>query len=251
MDGTGKLLHVQLAGLERWFDIRCLVIPPNNRSTWEGLVQSVMELLQAELAQHQRPVYLCGESFGGCLALKLAERLRQPSVPVSWADVRLVLVNPASSFVRRPWLQWASQLTKLLSDLVYPLVCMTFLPFLANLERLTERDRHSLLQAMQSVTLEGSLWRLKLLQQFDISDRDLRQIPFPTLLIAGESDRVLPSVAEVEYLGDRLPHAIKHILPQSGHACLLEQDVYLDDILKINNFLPVPVAKPQIPSQQF
>jgi pimeloyl-ACP methyl ester carboxylesterase len=245
MDGTGRLLHVQLAGLERWFDIRCLVVPPGNRSTWDGLVQAVVELIRVEMEQSERPsIYLCGESFGGCLALKVAAWLSH-SDRARWASsLRLVLVNPASSFAKRPWLQWASQFTRFLSDLLYPVACMTFLPFLANLNRLTERDRQSLLQAMQSVTLEGSLWRLNLLQEFNISDRNLRQIQFPTLIVAGQGDRVLPSVAEADYLSQHLPDAKKHILPQSGHACLLEQDVYLDEILKAKQFLPpVPIPK--------
>ncbi|MFM6138758.1 MAG: alpha/beta hydrolase, partial [Sphaerospermopsis kisseleviana] len=47
----------------------------------------------------------------------------------------------------------------------------------------------------------------------------------------------LPSVSEVERLDQILPNPKKLILPDSGHACLLEEDVNLYEILKNNEFL--------------
>jgi hypothetical protein len=37
-----------------------------------------------------------------------------------------------------------------------------------------------------------------------------------------------------------MPQAQKYVLPDSGHACLLEADVNLHDILQSVGFLPTP-----------
>ncbi|MHC5829615.1 MAG: alpha/beta fold hydrolase, partial [Nostoc sp.] len=65
MDGTGQLLRSQTAGLEAGFDVRSLAIPRKDLNTWDVLTKSVLDLIHAELEKSsQRPVYLCGESFG-------------------------------------------------------------------------------------------------------------------------------------------------------------------------------------------
>ena len=107
MDGTGELLRSQTTGLEAAFDVRCLAIPRDDATSWDVLTEKVLELTQAELKNNpQRPVYLCGESFGGCLALKVA--IARPQL-----FNRLILINSASAFHRRSWYSWASQLTQL------------------------------------------------------------------------------------------------------------------------------------------
>ena len=105
MDETGKeLLHLETKSLEASFDVRCLVIPPNNFMTWEQLTESTIALIRAELERvPQEAVYLCGESLGSCLALKLVE-----CAPHLFK--RLILVNSASSFHRVFWLSQSSRL---------------------------------------------------------------------------------------------------------------------------------------------
>ena len=49
MDGTGQLLRTQTAGLEVAFDVRCLMIPPNDLSSWDVLSDQVIDLIQGEL----------------------------------------------------------------------------------------------------------------------------------------------------------------------------------------------------------
>lgn len=96
MDGTGELLRPQLAGLRTAFDIRCLSIPSDDLMGWEGLVEQAANLIEREQKRvSPRLTYLCGESFGGCLALKLAAHFPQ------LCD-RLILVNSASSVSRQP-----------------------------------------------------------------------------------------------------------------------------------------------------
>ena len=230
MDGTGKLLRPQLAGLMTAFDIRCLSIPSDDLTNWEGLVERVVNLIDSE---HKllppRPIYLCGESFGGCLALKLAAHFPQ------LCD-RLILVNPASSFNRQPWMGWGASVTQWLPNSLYRLSTLGLLPFLIAPHRVSLPSRRALLTAMQSVTPESAAWRLSLLNQFVLEELPLERIEQPVLILAAGADRLLPSVAEAERLVSYLPNAQKKLLPESGHACLLETEVKLGDILRSRRF---------------
>ncbi|MGV0105732.1 Alpha/beta hydrolase fold protein [Nostoc sp. DSM 114160] len=231
MDGTGQLLRSQTAGLEAGFDVRCLALPRKDLNTWNVLTKSVLDLIDAELEKSsQRPVYLCGESFGGCLAMKVA--IQAPDL-----FKRIILINPASSFRLRPWLSWASQLTYLVPSELYDIGALGLLPFLASLSRISRSDRHDLLKTMRSVPAETVLWRLSLLREFDVDEEKLKRLTQPVLLIAGASDRLLPSVSEVNRIGKILPNNKIVVLPHCGHACLLEQDTNLYEILKDNDFL--------------
>ncbi|NJO42851.1 MAG: alpha/beta hydrolase [Cyanobacteria bacterium CRU_2_1] len=242
MDGTGELLHVQLAGLEQGFDIRCLSIALDDLSSWEQLTEQLVSLIEVELKRQPRDVvYLCGESFGGCLALKTI--LRSPHL-----FDRLVLINPASSFKRYPWIYWGSHLVCPLPDVLYRMSCVSFLPVLAALGRIGEHDRFALLRATQSVAQNTSIWRLSLLREFTISESELHYITQPTLVVASARDSLLPSVSEAHWLTDHIPNAQMHILPNSGHACLLESDVNLYQIMQTSNFLYQP--KPGIRTVQ-
>ncbi|OUL20317.1 alpha/beta hydrolase [Nostoc sp. T09] len=231
MDGTGQLLRSQTAGLELGFDVRCLAIPRQDLTTWDVLTNNVLDLIHAELEKSsQRPVYLCGESFGGCLAMKVA--IQAPQL-----FKRIILINPASSFKLRPWLNWASQLTYLVHPCLYEVGALGLLPFLASLQRMTRSDRQELLKSMRSVPPETVLWRLSLLREFHVEDEQLRRLSQPILLLAGVQDRLLPSVDEVRRLANILPNSKMLLLPHSGHACLLESDTNLYKIMQNYNFL--------------
>lgn len=231
MDGTGQLLRSQTAGLEAGFDVRCFAIPRKDLTSWEILVESVLDLIHAELEKSStRPVYLCGESFGGCLAMKVA-------VKAAHLFERIILINPASAFHLRPALNWASQLTYFVPECFYDFGALGLLPFLASLERITRSDRHELLKTMRSVPSETVNWRLSLLREFEVDENKLRNLKQPALLIAGAGDRLLPSVTEVRRLANILANAKTLILPNSGHACLLEKDINLYEIIKSQNFL--------------
>lgn len=231
MDGTGRLLRTQTVGLESAFDVRCLAIPPDDLTNWQVLTETVVALIEAELAQSpDRPVYLCGESFGGCLAMKVA--LFAPHL-----FDRLILVNPASSFRRKQLVAWGSQVTRWLPEFAYRLSSIALMPFLAHLGRVTEGDRQTFYEAVLSVPQKTSIWRLSLLGEFDITDEQLSQLQQPVLLLASAADRLLPSLTEIEHLEQWFPHAQAVVLPHSGHACLLEAGVNLYEIMKTQNFL--------------
>jgi pimeloyl-ACP methyl ester carboxylesterase len=240
MDGTGQLLRSQTTGLEAGFDVRCLAIPPTDLTSWDELTAQVVELIHQELQDLPgRAVYLCGESFGGCLAMKVA--LHSPHL-----FSRIILVNPASSFRRRPLMSWGGAITSRLPEPLYRLASMGLLLWLANLDRVAPGDRQALWQAIQSVPQETSAWRLSLLNEFTISAAQLRQITQPVLLLASAADRLLPSVSEAQDLAEHLPDVQLVVLPDSGHACLLEAEINLYEIMQKWNFLqPALVATSQ------
>lgn len=232
MDGTGQLLRTQTGALQVGFDVRCLAIPPDDQTGWDELVDQVLELIQSEIAKHpsRQPVYLCGESFGGCLALKVATQAPH-------LFDRIVLVNPASSFDRRPWMLWGGQIIQWFPNFLYEWSSMGLLPFLGDLSRISPSDHQAFFTAVRTVPKETSLWRISLLQSFKLNSLPLERLKQPVLLIASGSDRLLPSIPDAKALVAQLPNAKLTTLPHSGHACLLEKDVNLYEIMKAQQFL--------------
>ncbi|ACK66112.1 alpha/beta hydrolase fold protein [Rippkaea orientalis PCC 8801] len=233
MDGTGELFHRQAKELEQFFQIYCLSIPQNDCSDWNTLAKKTITLIEKERQNHllSSPVYLCGESFGGCLALKVA--LMFPSL----ID-RMILINPASSFCQYPWLSWGVQLTQWIPEFLHRTSTVGFLPFLGSLNRMERKDYQALLKAMQSVPQSVVSWRLSLLRDFDVTETELSQLYQPILTLVSDSDRLLPSVAEGKRLVRYFPNSNLAILPDSGHACLLEKQVNLAEIFQKYQFLP-------------
>lgn len=237
MDGTGQLLRSQTEGLENTFDIRSLAIPADDLTSWEDLAGIVMNLIEEELKkQPSRSVYLCGESFGGCLAVKVA--LKSPH----FFD-RIILVNPATSFNQRPLLRLGAQLGHWLPEYFYEVSALGLLPFLSALGRISPSDRRALLNAMKSVPPKTFNWRISMVTEFEVDETQLRQLTQPVLVIAGGADRLLPSVNEAERLLNYLPNSKMVVLPHSGHTCLLETDVNLLNIMKDQNFLEADVRE--------
>ena len=226
MDGSGASFQPQVAGLSTGFDIRCLSIPPDDLRGWEELTEHVAALIQMEQQRHPgRKTTVCGESFGGCLALRLITRF--PKL----CD-QLILVNPASSAQRQPWIGACSSLTQLLPTPIYQLSTFSLCNLLIASHRVSRPRRHQLLAAMQAVSPQSAAWRLALLRQFRLEDLPLDRVRQPVLILASEADRLLPSQREAKRLARFLPDTTIVQLPDSGHACLLENQLNLSAILK-------------------
>jgi len=232
MDESEKLALLQIASVEAAFNIRCLVIQPDFMESWDILSERVINLTQAELEAipQQQSTYLCGESFGGCLALKVLVKAPQ-------LFQRVILVNPASSFNRRPWIHWGSLLTRLLPEWLYQMFSTLVLPFLAAGNRMTPEARQALLESVRSVPIKTSVQRLSLMRDFDLDEGRLQQFTQSVLLIASKGDTLLPSVPEAKRLAGIFPDSHVVTLPHSGHACLLEADVNLYKIMQSVNFI--------------
>ncbi|KAJ6762870.1 TRANSMEMBRANE PROTEIN 68 [Salix purpurea] len=92
--GVGLALTLHHKALGKVFEVRCLHIPVNDRTPFEGLVKFVEETVRLEHASSpNKPIYLVGDSFGGCLVLAVAAR--NPEI-----DLVVILANPATSFDR-------------------------------------------------------------------------------------------------------------------------------------------------------
>lgn len=228
MDGSGRLFYRQAPTLAPFFNLHCLALAPQERGDWPELVAGLLTLTDKTFGAE--PFTLCGESFGGCWALKVAERLPRNLE-------RLILINPASAFAQNPLLTFGSALTPGLPDFAQGFSTLLALAFLANLSRIDPSDQRRLLFAMRSLPPSAVSRRLELLRNFRL-DRPLTQIPQPSLIIASRGDLLLPSVQEAYGLQARLPQARLEILPHSGHACLLERDLNLGAILQTHHFLP-------------
>ena len=232
MDGSALSLQQQSDELEGKFDARCFCIPGDDLTDWPGLVTRLVELVVAAKAeQPDRVIFLCGESFGACLALKTicnAPRLFD----------RLILINPASSFNRQIWSPLGAAIVKWMPGNIYRLGALGLLPFLISLERVSSDNRQALLHAMQQVTSETTAWRLSLLNDFQLNKVALAQFRAPTLLIASAADRLLPSVSEVGRLKSVLNNVQTIItLENSSHACLLETEISFYQLLYQAQFI--------------
>lgn len=231
MDGSGQLFHRQGEKLKDFFSIRCLSIPSNDQSDWSTLVKKTITLIKKELEDHPHSsAYLCGESFGGCLAIQVA--LAAPELVE-----KIILVNPASSFNKRSFFKWGIELNRWIPNLVYKVSALVLLSFLGALNRITDKDSQALYNAMQTLPQEVVSWRLSLLRDFQINKKQLELFEKPTLLLVSKNDKLLPSVDEGKELVDSFPNSYLTILPDSGHACLLEIDIDLLEILQKHNFI--------------
>lgn len=222
MDGTGVLFSRQQQQLANRFDICCLAIANDSLLGWYELVDLVLQLIETELAGSDRELHLWGESFGACLAMLVAAKM-----PVNG----LILVNPASSFARLPLLSMGSFGAEFLPAPFYQLSARVLAMLLIEVDRVSPIDRQHLITAMLSVDARTAAWRLRLLREFQV-DRVIPQlVDIPTLLLAGERDRLLPSKLETQILHQQLPKSQRILLPYSGHACLLEKDLDLAKLI--------------------
>ena len=235
MDGSGALLQPQVAGLSSGFDIRSLSIPPDDLSGWDELTEQVAALIRMEQRRNPgRTTTICGESFGGCLALRLITRF--PKL----CD-QLILVNPASSVRSQPWIGPCSSIAHLLPATLYRLSTFSVSYLLMAFHRVSRPTRNQLMAAIQAVEPQSAAWRLAMLNQFRLDDLPLRRVQQPVLIVASGADRLLPSQREAERLARHLPAATTVLLPDSGHACLLENQTNLAAILKSQALWPEPL----------
>ncbi|KAK1620636.1 hypothetical protein QYE76_026153 [Lolium multiflorum] len=94
--GVGMELILHHKSLGMVFQVRCLHIPVNDRTSFGGLLQIVDECIKYEHAlSPNRPIFVVGDSLGGCLAISVAAH--NPEI-----DLVLIVVNPGTSFAQNP-----------------------------------------------------------------------------------------------------------------------------------------------------
>eukprot|EP00578_Thalassiosira_sp_NH16_P004642 CAMPEP_0181130228 /NCGR_PEP_ID=MMETSP1071-20121207/29749_1 /TAXON_ID=35127 /ORGANISM="Thalassiosira sp., Strain NH16" /LENGTH=499 /DNA_ID=CAMNT_0023216279 /DNA_START=190 /DNA_END=1689 /DNA_ORIENTATION=+ len=106
-DGTILAPFLQFPSLGEEFDVRAMKVSMDDRSSFEELKDAVVDYLLRECRGDDNQanggrgaVYLMGESFGGILATEVALELNRPTYE-DYVELRgLVLVNPATSYLR-------------------------------------------------------------------------------------------------------------------------------------------------------
>ena len=229
LDGTGKLFVSQMKSLSCYFDVHCLRVPEGNRQDWQNLSQSVVELIRQ--IQDNRPLYLCGESFGGCLALQIA--MDAPEILS-----HLIVINPASALRRQAWLRWTTQYVDYVPEWLFKASGAIALPLLANFDRMGPGERALFVKTVQPISQACVTWRIGMLNTFEVQPERLRRVAAPAAILASGCDRLFPSDREADLLKQYLPNAKTFALPYSGHVCLLENEVNLAKCLQALNFLP-------------
>ncbi|KAL5701396.1 hypothetical protein ACHQM5_026739 [Ranunculus cassubicifolius] len=279
IDGLGMGLCLHHKTLGRVFEVRCLHIPVHDRTPFGDLVVFVENTVRLEhVVYPDKPIYLVGDSFGGCLALAVAAR--NPSI-----DLVLILINPATSIGK-------SQLQPLLPILeVLPDELNVAVPYLLSflsgdpirmamvaidkglslverLEQLSDRIR-ALLPCL-SILLdilpkETLLWKLKLLKSgAAYANSRLHAVKAEVLVLSSGKDNILPSNDEAQRLSNLIPNCVVRYFDDSGHTLLLEEGMHLLGVIKstlkyrhskrhdyISDYIPPSVAEHKLFDQKF
>jgi len=215
LDGTALLFYRQLPLLARRFDVVSFPLPDDAERTMAGLVA---DLRRRVLEVSDEGAILCGESFGGALSLCFA--LAHPEL------VRGLVVVNSFPFVRERWkLALAPPALRLLPWGAMPLV-----------RRFTESRLHSphalpedlaeFHERSRQIGRRGYVRRLEILRGYDVRER-LHEIGAPALFLAGDVDRLVPSVEWGRFMAARVPNARLRILEGYGHVCLINHDLDL------------------------
>ncbi|KAF9605406.1 hypothetical protein IFM89_016983 [Coptis chinensis] len=247
IDGLGLGLCLHHKALGRVFEVRCLHTPVYDRTPFEELVNIVEKSVRLEHSlDPDKPIYLLGDSFGGCLALAVAARI--PSI-----DLVLILVNPATSVGK-------SQLQPLFPILeIFPDELHATLPYLLNfimgdpirmamvnidkglppastLEQLSG-NLAALLPVLSGLSdiipKETLLWKLKMLKSgASYANSRLHAVKAEVLVLASGKDNMLPSGAEAQRLFKSLHDCKVRYFKDNGHTLLLEDGMHLLSVLK-------------------
>lgn len=213
IDGTALLFYRQLPLLAQHFNVLSFPLPDDPDASMDDLVADLARLI-TEVSDHG--AILLGESFGGALSMSTA--LAHPDL------VRgLVIIN---SF---PWLDQRFQLR--LAPLALKMIPWGLMPMV---RRLTEAKLHSphcldedlaeFHERSRTIGQHGYRRRLEILRDYDICDR-LEAIAAPALFLAGDHDKLVPSVDWGRFMTERVPDADLQILEGYGHVCLINHDL--------------------------
>ena len=248
IDGTGYTAAAQFPVLCERFDLKTFLIPVGDRTPLDGLVSILREYIENEVANSpsDRPIYVMGESFGGILALLLADACGHLCLN------RVVLVNPATSFGKSIWASMGDVLPQLPAP-AYDVLPFAISPFLGNPINLARRrvdgEQPIPSQAVQTVMSLFALmpvlenlkdvlppetlkWKLQLLEEGAkrVDAALLSGLQQRVLVIAGDADLLIPSKEEADRLKKHLRTCSVKVIDGAGHALLQEADINVSNI---------------------
>jgi poly(3-hydroxyalkanoate) depolymerase len=180
----------------------------------DGLAKIVRDLVDA--LGHER-VDVLGVSFGGALAQEFARRYPD-------RVRRLVLCSTSAGLVCVPPKPLPLLLVMTPARYYHPALFRFMMPRLAGGR--TARDPVRLAQQAEArlsrpPDVLGYAFQLYAACGWT-SAHYLHRLRQPTLVIAGDDDRVVP-VANARFLAHRIPDARLHVVPGGGHAFLLDE----------------------------
>lgn len=247
LDGVGLGLMLHHKALGKVFEVRCLHIPVLDRTPFEELVKLVEKTVRAENSlSPNKPIYLVGDSFGGCLALAVAAR--NPKI-----DLVVVLANPATSFDRSP-LQPVFPILEALPEGLHvtipyllslvmgdPVKMATVgidnrIPPSRRIEQLSN-NLTALLPPLSGlaniIPRETLVWKLKLIKAAAAyTNSRLHAVEAEVLLLISDKDNMLPSRDEAPRLKRLLKNCTVRCFKDNGHTLLLEDSLNLLTLIK-------------------
>ncbi|KAF6161580.1 hypothetical protein GIB67_009459, partial [Kingdonia uniflora] len=247
IDGVGLGLTMHHQRLGKIFDMWCLHIPVMDRTPFAGLMLFVETTLRSEHSQSpNRPIYLVGECFGGCLALAVAARN-------SDIDLMLILANPSTSFSKSQ-LQPLLPLIKAMPEQLnvgLPCILNYILGDPLRMAMVGVKKGLSFQQALRELSQgftallptlsilgnilsrESILWKLRMLQSASsFTNSRLHAVKSEVLLLASGRDQLLPSKDEAEMLSRVLPSCQIRNFEDNGHTLFLEHGIDLVTTIK-------------------
>ena len=233
-DGSFLSAFLQFPELHTVFDVRTLTIAADDRSSFDDLRREVLEYLASQ--RQRQEIYLAGESFGGILAASVAasspriDGLTLINAATCYDRSALAAKGPSVAAAAAWWypLALATSLGPLFADeysiqqllLILQAEALPSVIDDAVREAYMGRVAFSLPWVVPQMPQETLQWRLQEWLEVgcarEIDWRRLQSIP--TLIVAAERDRTLPSIDEAERLGMRLPQAVVRVVEGAGHA---------------------------------
>ncbi len=219
LDGTALLFYRQVPLLAERFNVVAFPLPDAPLATMDDLVVDLRNLIE-QVAPGS--VILFGESFGAALSMSFA--LAHPQCVSG-----LVILNSFPYIRSRVALRVAPALLRALPWAAMPLARRFTESRLHSPHALPE-DLHEFHERSKQIGRRGYIRRLQTLSKYDIREY-LAKIEAPTLFLAGDRDRLLPSVHEAQFMAARVPDATLRVLEGYGHICLINHDLNLLDLI--------------------
>ncbi len=227
IDGTALLFYRQQPLLAEHFDTSTFPLPVGDPATMsmDTLVDELAQVIDttggaggAGGAGVAGGAILLGESFGGALSMSLA--LRYPDLVAG-----LVIVNSFPYLDQRLKLRLAPRALRMVPWAAMPIVRRYTSDHLHS-PHTNKSDIKEFRERATAIDRDSYIRRLEILATYDIRHR-LRDIAAPILFLAGDRDRLLPSVRWARYMHERTRHSSMSILQGYGHVCLIDHDLDL------------------------
>lgn len=217
IDGTGELLLGTAKRIEAGFRLvrtsyRAEPVPRERAAevdTYPALAASIA----ARCEELGLPgVLVLAESFGGAVALQLA--LERPDL------VRgLLIVNSFARYPARERLAWARLGSPLVPRFAFDLG-RRLLAAHALFGLYREPAAIAAFRGLPGTFFDGAYHRrLAMIESLDLVPR-LPEVRCPAALVAGDADRIVPSVACLSEMAAGLPDATLEVVPGGGHMLL-------------------------------